>query len=42
MRDVVVHDYAGVDLSLVWKTVPEDLPGLVELLEVVLGEPGRS
>jgi uncharacterized protein with HEPN domain len=26
MRNVVVHDYADVNLSLVWKTVREDLP----------------
>jgi uncharacterized protein with HEPN domain len=29
MRNGVVHDYADVDLSLVWKTVREDPPGLI-------------
>ena len=28
MRDKLVHDYFGVDLAVVWKTVKEDLPGL--------------
>jgi uncharacterized protein with HEPN domain len=38
MRNVVVHDYADVDLSLVWKTVRDDLPALIERLQVVLRE----
>ena len=38
MRNVVVHDYADVDLSLVWKTVREDLPGLIERLDAILEE----
>lgn len=36
MRNVVVHDYADVDLALVWKTVHEDLPGLVARLAAIL------
>jgi uncharacterized protein with HEPN domain len=32
-RDVVVHDYAGVDLREVWRILQEDLPALVTLLE---------
>lgn len=36
MRNVVVHDYADVDLSLVWKTVRHDLPPLVERLKGML------
>ena len=42
MRNVVVHDYADVDLSLVWKTVREDLPGLVERLKAILEEGSAS
>jgi uncharacterized protein with HEPN domain len=38
MRNVVVHDYADVDLSLVWKTVRDDLPGLSERLGAILAE----
>jgi len=37
-RNVVVHDYADVDLTLVWKTVREDLPGLVHCLSAILEE----
>lgn len=42
MRNVVVHDYADVDLALVWKTVREDLPGLIERLNAILGEGSAS
>lgn len=33
MRDVLIHDYMGVDLKTVWKVVQERLPGLKPLLE---------
>ncbi|MGQ9533575.1 MAG: HepT-like ribonuclease domain-containing protein [Desulfotomaculales bacterium] len=26
MRDVLIHEYFGVDLELVWETVQDDLP----------------
>jgi uncharacterized protein with HEPN domain len=42
MRNVVVHDYADVDLDLVWKTVREDLPGLIRRLNAILEEGGTS
>jgi uncharacterized protein with HEPN domain len=42
MRNVVVHDYADVDLALVWKTVREDLPGLVERPNAILEEGSAS
>lgn len=28
MRNKVIHDYFGVDLSILWKTIEDDLPGL--------------
>jgi len=33
MRDVLIHDYMGVDLKTVWKVVKERLPELKILLE---------
>ena len=39
MRNVVVHDYADVDMKLVWTTVRRDLPALVRRLRVLLDEP---
>ena len=32
MRDKMIHDYMGVNQAVVWKTVIEDLPSLVEQL----------
>jgi len=31
MRDVLVHEYFGVDLDVVWKTVQQDIPALKSL-----------
>ena len=40
MRNVVVHQYFGVDLRIVWDTVRKDLPPLVEpLIRVLRDEP---
>ena len=35
-RDKLVHDYFGVNLSVVWKTVQEDLPVLLKQLTDML------
>ena len=32
MRDVLIHDYMGVDLMTVWKVAQERLPELKVLL----------
>jgi uncharacterized protein with HEPN domain len=32
MRDKLIHDYFGVNLRVVWKTVQEDLPRLQKAL----------
>ena len=36
VRNVVVHEYFGVDDAVLWETVRGDLPPLVPLLEAVL------
>ena len=36
VRNVVVHEYFGVDDAILWETVRGDLPPLVEKLEAVL------
>ena len=38
MRDKVIHEYFGVELSLVWKTVKEEMPPLKPLFEKMLRE----
>jgi len=36
MRDKLIHDYFGVSLDVVWTTVHQDLPQVIELLEPIL------
>ncbi len=38
MRDKLIHDYLGVDASVVWATVKESLPELVSRIEPLLAE----
>jgi len=38
MRNRLVHAYWDVDLDIVWRTVVEDLPTLVEALGALIGE----
>ena len=33
MRSVKIHEYNDVDLSIVWDTVQNHLPGLVRLIQ---------
>jgi uncharacterized protein with HEPN domain len=35
-RDVLIHDYFGVDLEIVWKTIKEDLPILEREIRKIL------
>lgn len=45
MRDKLIHDYVGVSLEVVWRTVKEDIPAvrpfLVEMLEKIREEESR-
>jgi uncharacterized protein with HEPN domain len=36
LRNILVHRYFGVDLSIIWQTLQEDLPPLVPQLQHVL------
>jgi uncharacterized protein with HEPN domain len=37
MRDVLIHDYIGVDLKTVWKVVKEPLPDLRTSMNDLIG-----
>jgi len=37
MRDRLVHDYMGVNVESVWKTVKEDVPELASVVRELLG-----
>ena len=36
MRNIVIHEYFGVDLEIVWKTIQDDLPPLLTQIEHLL------
>jgi uncharacterized protein with HEPN domain len=36
MRDKLIHEYFGVNQKVVWKTVTEDLPPIIPVLQQVL------
>ena len=38
MRNVMIHGYDTVDLSIVWRTVQHDLPDLVQGIEGIMGQ----
>lgn len=38
MRNKVIHEYFGVDLGILWKTIKEDLPLLKQQIEEILKE----
>lgn len=36
MRNIVIHEYFGVDSDIVWKTVNKSLPELKEQIETII------
>jgi uncharacterized protein with HEPN domain len=38
MRNVVIHEYFGVDLQIIWETIQHDLPPLMPLLRKIAAE----
>lgn len=42
LRNVVVHEYFGVDLKIIWKTAQESLPELSEMIKEVLSNLGKK
>ncbi|MBI5573981.1 MAG: DUF86 domain-containing protein [Elusimicrobia bacterium] len=36
MRNIITHEYFGVDLEIIWKTVKEKLPELKNKIEEIL------
>ena len=39
MRHVLVHNYFGIDIELVWNVVENELPALKNTIEVFLNKP---
>lgn len=42
MRNILIHDYFGVDLKVVWRTVKEDLPPLRAAVARMLDDLGAE
>jgi uncharacterized protein with HEPN domain len=42
MRNILVHDYFGVDLEEIWSAVEHDLPDLKPKIEAILQELGEK
>ena len=40
MRNIIIHEYAGVSLEIVWQTIIEDLPPIKAPLQLLLGGSG--
>ncbi len=40
MRDVLIHDYFGVDYDVVWNTILSDIPELRYQLQEIISEEG--
>ena len=38
MRNILIHEYFGVDLEIVWKTIQESLPELLMIVRKALLE----
>ena len=36
MRDKLIHQYFGVDVDVIWRTVKEDLPPVMEAIRTIL------
>ena len=37
-RNVLVHDYLGIDLDVIWSVVEQELPGLEKVLTEIVSE----
>lgn len=36
LRDVLIHDYFGIDIYIVWNVVINELPGIEEKIDLIL------
>lgn len=41
-RDILIHQYEGVDLQEVWKRVEQDVPQLLNALQTLLRQMGEK
>jgi len=41
MRDKVIHEYFGVNIKLIWKTIKERIPEIKPLFDEILSDLGK-
>jgi len=37
-RNLLMHEYFGVDLEIVWKVIQDDLPNLIDIVNIIMKE----
>ena len=42
MRDVLIHQYFGIDYSVIWKTISQDIKQIFPLFQKMLEDAGNS
>jgi len=42
MRDILVHEYFGIDLNLTWQAVVKDIPDLKKNMLIIRDELSRQ
>lgn len=42
LRNIVIHGYYKVSISVVWTSLKDDLPGLVPLLKALIPDPNAA
>jgi uncharacterized protein with HEPN domain len=40
-RNLLIHEYFGVDLEIMWKVIQDDLPILMDRVREIIGEAGE-
>ena len=38
IRNILIHEYYRLDEEIIWQTVQEDIPNLINMLEKITGE----
>jgi len=38
LRDILIHDYANISLSIIWDIVSNEIPNLIEQINIILDD----
>ncbi len=42
IRNLLIHEYFGVDIDIIWQTITDDLPDLLKKITAVKSNPGTQ